>query len=43
MQANAQQLPKIAFINKMDRLGASVSHSIRTIKERLKSDALILQ
>ena len=31
-EANQQNLPKIAFINKMDRLGASVQHTLQTIK-----------
>jgi elongation factor G len=35
-QANNYQIPRIIFINKMDRLGASLSKSMASIQNRLK-------
>lgn len=43
MQANQKKLPKLAFINKMDRLGASVQHTVKTIKDRLNAESFVLQ
>ena len=42
-QANRYYLPRILFVNKMDRLGANFDQSIEMIKERLRADCLQLQ
>jgi elongation factor G len=42
-QADRYKVPKIAFINKMDRIGADFSRVIGMIKERLGANPLILQ
>jgi elongation factor G len=42
-QANRYRVPRIAFINKMDRVGADFIHSVDTIKERLGGNPLIMQ
>ena len=34
-QADKYRVPRIAFINKMDRVGADFDHSLRTMRERL--------
>ena len=34
-QADKYRVPRIAFINKMDRIGADFDHSLRTMRERL--------
>ncbi|HVB87307.1 MAG TPA: elongation factor G [Candidatus Dormibacteraeota bacterium] len=34
-QADKYRVPRIAFINKMDRIGADFDHSIRTMRQRL--------
>ena len=41
-QADKFGVPRICFINKMDRLGASFEFSFGSIKERLTSDAVAL-
>ena len=38
-QANKYKVPRIAFINKMDRAGANFDKAIRSIRDRLKSNA----
>ncbi|MDB9823006.1 elongation factor G [Deltaproteobacteria bacterium] len=42
-QANRYNVPKIAFINKMDRIGADFFRVIEMIKNRLHAKPLILQ
>jgi elongation factor G len=42
-QADRYNVPKIAFINKMDRIGADFSRVIDMIKDRLHARPLILQ
>jgi elongation factor G len=38
-QANKYRVPRIAFINKMDRVGADFHHSIDDIRNKLKGNA----
>lgn len=42
-QADKYRVPRIAFINKMDRIGADFFRVIRQIKERLSLPPLVLQ
>jgi len=42
-QADRYKVPRICFINKMDRTGASFSRSLDTIKERLQAKPLPIQ
>ncbi|UCG13886.1 MAG: elongation factor G [Deltaproteobacteria bacterium] len=42
-QADKYQIPKIAFINKMDRLGADFDSTVRQIREKLGATPLVLQ
>src|SRR6201991_4594921 len=42
-QADKYSLPRIAFINKMDRVGADFYHSVDTIVDRLKCRPLPIQ
>lgn len=42
-QANSKGLPKLAFVNKMDRLGAGLGNTVRTMRERLKVEGFVLQ
>ena len=42
-QANRYKVPRIAFINKMDRAGADFSRVVSQIKERLGAEAIPLQ
>ena len=42
-QADKYQVPRIAFINKMDRTGADFDMSVRTIRERLGANPLPIQ
>ena len=42
-QADKYRVPRIAFINKMDRMGADFDHSIRTMRERLAAHPVPLQ
>jgi elongation factor G len=42
-QADRFGVPKIAFINKLDRLGADFDRAVRMIRERLAAHPLILQ
>ena len=42
-QADRYKVPRICFINKMDRVGASFSRSLDTIKERLHTKPLPVQ
>ena len=42
-QADKYGVPKMAFINKMDRIGADFLNTVKMMKERLKANPLILQ
>lgn len=42
-QADKYRVPRMCFINKMDRTGASFDHSFRTIHERLTTNAVAIQ
>jgi len=42
-QADRYRVPKIAFINKMDRIGADFFRAVNMIRERLGADPMILQ
>lgn len=42
-QADRYKVPRICFINKMDRVGADFDHSVDTIKARLGANPLVLQ
>jgi elongation factor G len=42
-QADKYNVPRICFVNKMDKLGADFYFTVRTIKERLGAEPLVLQ
>ncbi len=42
-QADRYQVPRICFINKMDRTGASFEYSVNSIKQRLGANAIPMQ
>ncbi|KAF8822970.1 putative translation elongation and release factors (gtpases) [Cardiosporidium cionae] len=42
-QANKYKIPRIAFINKMDRMGANFTNCVDAIHSRLHSDAIPIQ
>ncbi len=42
-QADKYRVPRIAFINKMDRIGADFDHSVRTMRDRLAAHPVSLQ
>ncbi|VEN74840.1 Elongation factor G 2 [Candidatus Desulfarcum epimagneticum] len=42
-QADRYRVPKIAFINKLDRVGADFGHAVDMMRERLGANPLILQ
>lgn len=42
-QADRYNVPRICFINKMDRVGADLDYSIQTIKERLGANPIPMQ
>ncbi len=42
-QARGFGVPLIAFINKMDKLGADFAHAVGTISERLDSNPVVIQ
>src|SRR6266508_404099 len=42
-QADKYKVPRICFINKMDRVGADFFHSVDTIREKLGARPLVLQ
>ncbi len=42
-QADRYQVPKIAFINKLDRIGADFFGAVQMMRDRLKANPLILQ
>ncbi|CAN2391565.1 Mitochondrial GTPase that mediates the disassembly of ribosomes from messenger RNA at the termination of mitochondrial protein biosynthesis. Acts in collaboration with MRRF. GTP hydrolysis follows the ribosome disassembly and probably occurs on the ribosome large subunit. Not involved in the GTP-dependent ribosomal translocation step during translation elongation, partial [Pristimantis euphronides] len=42
-QADKHSVPRICFLNKMDKTGASFTYSIESIKKKLKARPLLLQ
>jgi elongation factor G len=42
-QADKYRVPKLAFVNKMDRIGADFFGAVQMMKSRLKANPLILQ
>src|SRR5438128_1925518 len=42
-QADKYSVPRIAFINKMDRIGASFENSVKTMHDRLGANAVPIQ
>ncbi len=42
-QADTYNVPRICFVNKMDKLGADFYFTVRTIKERLGAKPLVVQ
>ncbi|MCJ7733950.1 MAG: elongation factor G [Anaerolineales bacterium] len=42
-QANLYRVPRICFVNKMDRVGASYEHAVEMIRDRLGANAIRLQ
>ncbi|XP_007426439.1 ribosome-releasing factor 2, mitochondrial isoform X1 [Python bivittatus] len=42
-QADKHHIPRICFLNKMDKHGASFIHSVESIKQKLKVKPLLLQ
>ena len=42
-QATKYGVPRICYINKLDRTGASFNHVVKTIRERLNTDPVLLQ
>jgi elongation factor G len=42
MQANKFEIPRLGFINKLDRVGATVNTTIESVKKRLKAEPFLL-
>ncbi|MDV3222233.1 elongation factor G, partial [Intrasporangium sp.] len=42
-QADKYDVPRVCFVNKMDKLGADFYFTVQTIKERLGAEPLVLQ
>ncbi|MFI5288935.1 MAG: elongation factor G, partial [Polyangia bacterium] len=42
-QANRYRVPRIAFVNKMDRVGANFERAVEQIRERLKANPIAVQ
>ncbi|GAT18478.1 MAG TPA: elongation factor G [Lactobacillus sp.] len=42
-QASDYDVPRIVFVNKMDKIGADFDFSVQTIKDRLQANALAVQ
>jgi elongation factor G len=42
-QADKYRVPRIAFINKMDKVGADFDHAVQTIVDRLKANPVAIQ
>ncbi|MHB9033263.1 MAG: elongation factor G [Anaerolineae bacterium] len=42
-QANRYGVPRICFVNKMDRTGASMENTTKMIRERLKAHTVVIQ
>ncbi|XP_026956621.1 ribosome-releasing factor 2, mitochondrial isoform X2 [Sagmatias obliquidens] len=42
-QADKHKIPRICFLNKMDKIGASFNYAVESIREKLKAKPLLLQ
>jgi elongation factor G len=42
-QADHYQIPRLAYLNKMDRVGADFHHAVATIRKRLQANAVPIQ
>lgn len=42
-QADKHKIPRICFLNKMDKTGASFNYTVESIREKLKAKPLLLQ
>ena len=42
-QADRYQIPRIAFVNKMDRVGANFSRTVEMMRDRLGANPLVIQ
>ncbi len=42
-QANKYQVPRICYFNKMDRVGANFDHCLKTVRERLFANPIVIQ
>lgn len=42
-QADRHHVPRLCFVNKMDRVGADFAHAVETIHERLHANAVVVQ
>lgn len=42
MQANKFNIPRIGFINKLDRVGSQIDTTIESVKRRLKVEPLLI-
>ncbi len=42
-QADKYGVPRLCFINKMDRVGADFSHSVQTLRDQLNAKVVVLQ
>ncbi len=42
-QADKYKVPRIAFVNKMDRVGADFDRAVRQIRERLRANPVVMQ
>src|SRR5208282_4984406 len=42
-QADKYRVPRIAFINKMDRVGAEFPRAVKQIRERLRANPVVMQ
>ena len=42
MQANKFKVPRIGFINKLDRVGATLETTTKSIKNRLRVDPIMI-
>lgn len=42
-QANLYRVPRVCFVNKMDRVGASYGRTVETIRERLSANPIAIQ
>lgn len=42
MQANKFNIPRLGFINKLDRTGAQIETTLESVKRRLKVEPLLI-
>ena len=43
LQANKFNIPRLCFVNKMDRPGASIQYTVESIQNRLNVTPLVMQ